>query len=220
MTAGPFIVTHRRGHDAGCQALGGFHPIEGDEAALCSCGAPVVLYHEAFATLELTRVACNVRINVAFIDAGRPTGDMAWHSLSLSGATFGLDAGGRIELPDGTEIEVKPLLDAFSKIAPLVAESLTEVEDNDSCHLDGMAWLDHIAALRGTDVVDVVNVALGDAQDGARPAAQEAPPCANCEGSGRVWGEDEDGNADDPECESSCGRCGGTGTAAARETAR
>ncbi len=98
-TTGPFIVTHQQTrveHDADCFWNRAHPPVDGDEAACCSCGAyadaAVPLYREAFATLE----EADQHVVSIVAECGHPT----------EPSTFPAN-NERINLPDGSVIEVE-----------------------------------------------------------------------------------------------------------------
>jgi len=90
------------------------------------------------------------------------------------------ESGGSISLPDGSEIVVEETTyqRLFHELRPHVS----------------LPWTGANPLL----------LAAYNARFGTEPG----DPCDHCEGSGKVWGEDEDGNPDDPDCESPCSRCG------------
>ena len=96
MTAtGPYVVTHRQQNDQPCETCMGAQGI-----GLCVCPDSVVLYREAFATLEeLPDIPCQ---KCAY--CRKDEGDCGWPYI-LSRLP---ESGGKLDpLPDGSVIEVE-----------------------------------------------------------------------------------------------------------------
>jgi hypothetical protein len=140
----------------------------------------------AYATLEEARFAALRRL-ADFVQAGGLGTDSP--SSLIEAINTLPESGGTIKLPDGSEI-VAEATTRSKLMAPLLDSGRMALAKQQ------FPW------------DDAAVCAAWNAEYGI-PSGE---PCDHCEGSGRVWGVDEDGNADDPDCESSCGRCGGTGT--------
>lgn len=105
---GPYVVEVREPqaeHDADCFWRRAHPPVDGDEAACCTCGAygpPEVTYREAFATLEGVKDGL-----VAYMEREQYSIDTAAYARAIEEIEALPASGGSIPLPDGREVVVE-----------------------------------------------------------------------------------------------------------------